>query len=1679
MKNPLLTHFFRLMKSNFWKPIRVTAFLTLVITSGALCQTPASPAKSECTCLNNATTPTNGQYRDSIRFNATPGHVWELISPISGFYHPASLPPPNVPIIYLPGTIIPEVSPGVFAIAAKRVSGQGWSVGIRNKNTGEMNTVTPSQVCQYPLHPTAILFTGDANVCPGATGKVYTLSSGPTYSSLLWSLPSGGTITGGSTTSAATITWGPTPGRYSLGVSGIASSYSGQPLGCSFTLNRPIDVVDVADYTTIRGDFGNCIGATESYSIAATSAQLNPATISWGVFTDPAATITAVGISVTNPGGSINSRTIIWPNAIGVYYLAVRGQFRINSSADYCSFTSIQRIDIVNETTVPPMACKSLVNISMNPDCELYFQVSQFLEGQTLPESSFDIIIRDLATGAIIPYGALGYPYVGKTLEIKVVHECSGNSCWGYAKIEDKSIPDLVCPPNLTIDCDDIDSLNITGFPVMPVGADTTLIAKNSWRVTDFDRCSDVTISYVDTAVTSCTATFSSVITRTWRATDNYNNTSSCKQTLSVRRSTLRDVIFPPSWDSIAGPNPSLVACGNWKKEPYILNGIVQTDSVPSPDHTGWPIGIACLKSHVTYTDRKLLLCDGNTETYKLFRKWRVFDHCASKDTSYTQLIAVMDNQPPVVTCPADLKDQTGPDIAPAEVIFTKSYSCTADWAVLPPIVISDCSGYTWDVEFLLADNNGKAPVNGEYTKVKGATRVTGTRPEFTKMLDPAARPFTIIDLPRGRTWIRYTITDKCGNFTYCFTEVDVKDNQPPVAVCDRNSVVAISNAAVSGQAIGVAGVLTFDDGSHDNCGITCMKIRKVDSLTSWTSLPCDNKLTFRCSDVGKSIMVELGVWDADGAFNSCMVHARIQDNIFPTVNAPADMTINCKANVDNLSLYGTATASDNCTHTLRDSIVRDLNTCGVGTIRRFFIATDGFGNKTFKSQLLTVRNEQPVNTGDINWGPEIVNRTNNSCISRITPEDLNVPRPELSFSAKTNKCSNMAFSYEDVEFKFSDGVCRKILRTWTGIDWCQSGVSFSKSQLIMISNTVAPVIVNGCHQDSLKISPEGTCQARVEITARATETLSGDCVSNKLVWWYDLDVDDNGSIDFKDVEGNVFNRLLNYGRHRLIWYVKDDCNNVTSCTNIFTVRDTKKPTPVCVSDLVTVIMPTSREVSIWASDFLTPSTFDNCSPYAQIRASFSTNQSDISRTIRCSDLRGAAFRDTVFNVYAIDQEGNSDFCTVKLRVQSNNNSCLPAIIESVGFKGAIYSESAEMVQNVHVGLMSDQVEFPKSVMTSTDGKWTMAGLKMYKDYIVTADKNDDVLNGISTLDLVLIQRHILGLHELDSPYKLIAADVNNSQKVTSADLVELRKVILGIKSEFANNKSWRFIDVAHQFRDAKNPFPFVEKLSMTKVDHDVAGLDFYAVKIGDVNGTARKNANSPVATEPRTTVQLEANKVNVKKGEVGVVTLKASDLHSVTGLQMTLGLNHKYAELINITSDVLQLKSENLGLVHLSDGLIHLSWNDQNPVMVKDEMIRITFRALQDINDMNVVKLESAYLTPEMYISEGAGINTLKVTLQSVNTSKSAADQFELFQNVPNPFNAATVIGFNLPAAEVVTLKIFDLTGKLIYQTKGSFNKGYNTFSLDANELQLNGVLYYQVETELNSANRKMIIIK
>jgi len=52
---------------------------------------------------------------------------------------------------------------------------------------------------------------------------------------------------------------------------------------------------------------------------------------------------------------------------------------------------------------------------------------------------------------------------------------------------------------------------------------------------------------------------------------------------------------------------------------------------------------------------------------------------------------------------------------------------------------------------------------------------------------------------------------------------------------------------------------------------------------------------------------------------------------------------------------------------------------------------------------------------------------------------------------------------------------------------------------------------------------------------------------------------------------------------------------------------------------------------------------------------------------------------------------------------------------------------------------------------------------------------------GVSTIDLVKIQRHILGLKKFTDPCSVWAADVTGDNKINGSDLIELRKFILGV----------------------------------------------------------------------------------------------------------------------------------------------------------------------------------------------------------------------------------------------------------------------------------------------------------
>lgn len=111
-----------------------------------------------------------------------------------------------------------------------------------------------------------------------------------------------------------------------------------------------------------------------------------------------------------------------------------------------------------------------------------------------------------------------------------------------------------------------------------------------------------------------------------------------------------------------------------------------------------------------------------------------------------------------------------------------------------------------------------------------------------------------------------------------------------------------------------------------------------------------------------------------------------------------------------------------------------------------------------------------------------------------------------------------------------------------------------------------------------------------------------------------------------------------------------------------------------------------------------------------------------------------------------------------------------------------------------------------------------------YLEVISTADPGP----GLSALDLIVLQKHVLDIQPLTDPYKLAAADINGSGTTSALDIIELVKVTLGIQPTFNNNSTHLFF-----FDDCTtcvNTFP------IDVSPGDVVELNITAVRVGDVN---------------------------------------------------------------------------------------------------------------------------------------------------------------------------------------------------------------------------------------------------
>ncbi|MBK8700425.1 MAG: T9SS type A sorting domain-containing protein [Saprospiraceae bacterium] len=1012
-----------------------------------------------------------------------------------------------------------------------------------------------------------------------------------------------------------------------------------------------------------------------------------------------------------------------------------------------------------------------------------------------------------------------------------------------------------------------------------------------------------------------------------------------------------------------------------------------------------------------------------------------------------------MDKQAPVIAAPKDF------------TVGTTGLTCASQIKVPAPVITYECSGYEYYVSYIVPDPNG-LPTPGPGSNVGVVKNADGT--------------YTITTIPAGVTtlWIVYLVVDDCDNASEATVRVDLIDSTPPVPVCDQ-----FSFAGLNDDGIGYVTTESVDDGSWDNCGIERLEVRRMETTSCGITNDWGPKIKFCCEDAGKAFMVQLRVVDKAGNSNSCMVEVRVQDNLPPVLsNCPANITVDCSADLLSLGQYGKPTASDECSSSLTEEVKENgFDDCGRGSISRIFTATDNFGNKSSCTQVITVQPKNPFSGNNITW-PQDHTFPNGCLTTGISPDEMPAGKKRPTWTIKP--CSQIAVEYEDLVFQYVEGFCFKVLRKWTVIDWCQfnplvpSQGKWTYTQVIKGQNSIAPTITKGCLPADVKVTQVDNCKALIEATATATD----DCTKpENFVWSYTLDVDNNGIVDFSG-NTNTLSRSVGFGKHTIKWTVTDECGNTKTCSNTVEVKDQKKPTPYCLSEITTVIMEEDGTVEIWASDF-NAGSYDNCSPNPNLKYSFSTLVSNASRQFTCADMTAKTTRFEL-KIYVTDDAGNQDYCTTHINVQDNNNTCGFGYLDDndpdttasrVFVSGVIKMETEEAVENVALMLESEQPEFPRYLYTNEQGEFTFEDLTMEQDYTITPSKSDDYLNGVSTLDLVLIQRHILGLKKLETPYKIIACDANSDDKISAADLVALRKLILGLTDKLPNSESWKFVDKAQVFPDPTKPFPYQSKAAVSSIEHNVGNTDFVAVKVGDINGSYQRYANTEAENRNRIAIQYTVN--GIKAGEEIRVPFEINDGRQIAGLQMSMIFDDNKLEFVGVEPGVANLSDDD---IYLSDNNILISWADnRQQAETSSKLFALVFKAKKEVTASEWINLNDRIIKSEVYFTEDNEVVASGVDLELKGRNAGTIYPFELYQNTPNPFNHNTTIGFTIPESGEVSFKVYDYNGTIFKQFRKHFEKGFNTIDLNVSEFNKAGILFYQLDSKTHSANKKMIVIK
>jgi len=779
---------------------------------------------------------------------------------------------------------------------------------------------------------------------------------------------------------------------------------------------------------------------------------------------------------------------------------------------------------------------------------------------------TFSVGFNDNCPGATVvqdsglPSGAT-YP-AGVTTNSFTVTDASGNtaSCAFTVTIVDSAPPVITCPSNIV------------------AAASTGACGSNvTFTVSATDACGSVA-SLI--SVPASGAAFPiGVTTVTNTATDASGNASVCTFTVTVLDNQPPAITCPPPV-SVAASSGTCVAT-NVNLGAPIVSDNCGAPTVTNNASASFPVGTN-------------------------FVTWTVVDN-SGNTTTCQQAVVVTDNQPPVITCPADVTVAAGAGLCSASGVALSSPSASDNCG---PVTVSsnapvqfnvgtnivtwiaiDASGNSVSCQQRVIVNDTQPPVftcPTNMTLAAGPGQCSRSNVTFTVVATDNCSGVSVDSIPAsgstfpiGVTTVTNTATDASGNTSTCTFTVAVLDTELPAITCPAPVSVTVNNGGCSATNVNLGSPT-----SSDNCGVATVTNSAPASFPVGT-----NFVTWTVVDNGGNVV-------------TCQQAVIVSDTQPPLINCPADVTVatalgSCAAT--NVVLVNPA-VTDNCGSV---TVTNDAPAqFALGTNVVTWTARDASGNTTTCQQRVIVQDSQaPV----INCPASIALEADPGQCSRsnvtftVTASDncsgvniVSIPPSGSTFPLGTTTVTNIA-----TDASGNQTICTFSVNTFS----------------VTINDTQPPVI--SCPSNLVFSASVGQC-GRTNVTFVVTAT--DNCTVTNLT-----SIPPSGS-------------MFPVGVTTVTNVATDAAGNQALCSFTVTVTDGQAPTITCPANLSIIAPPGTTGTNV---TFVVNAT-DACGI---------TNQ----QSVPASGSFFATGVTTVTNT-ATDANGNTSTCTFTITVAVANS---------------------------------------------------------------------------------------------------------------------------------------------------------------------------------------------------------------------------------------------------------------------------------------------------------------------------------------------------------------------------------------------------------------------------------------